>query len=325
MCLNKFRKLKFFSFVTVAILLLSLGMSDGAQAADLRLVPSNSRVEVSDNFSVAVQLASPKQSANAVYGVINFPPNLLQVVSVNHTGSVVDLWVQDPAFSNMSGQVIFEGAILNPGFTGESGRVLTVNFRAKADGVAKLAFAGGSVLANDGQGTNILNQLSPATVTVTAKTVAPAAPKPASTSLVESPAGDTIPPVLTVNEVKLSADGCSLLIDWGKSLVVVLSVVVPLVGLILLLLIVSLSGWRRLILLKLKLRREVSDAEIKLTETFEMIKANLQEQLELLEKAKKRRALTVVENKLLRTIKNDLDEATKILKKEIKDIEDEIK
>jgi hypothetical protein len=84
--------------------------------------------------------------------------------------------VQEPSFSNSAGTVNFEGIALNPGFTGASGKLLTVNFRVKTAGVAGLNFSSGSVLANDGQGTNILTSLGNAQFSL-GGAVGPSAPE----------------------------------------------------------------------------------------------------------------------------------------------------
>ena len=107
-------------------------------------------------FSVGVSVGSVDQAINAVSGVISFPWDKLEMVSLSKTGSIFSLWVQEPSFSNSVGTVSFEGIVLNPGFTGASGKILSMTFRAKIAGTANISFSSGSVLAHDGTGTNIL-------------------------------------------------------------------------------------------------------------------------------------------------------------------------
>ncbi|MFA5023313.1 MAG: cohesin domain-containing protein, partial [Candidatus Paceibacterota bacterium] len=183
-------------------------------AADLKLIAGSNSYAVGDNVTISVQLVSPSQAANAVYGVIDFPTDKLQVTSISKAGSVVNLWVQEPSFTNSSGQITFEGAILNPGFKGSAGRLITVNLKAKSSGTAKLALSNGSILANDGQGTSILKNLGATTITITAKET-PTKPKeepvkkepiPAEKkTTVASSTRDTTPPQLEVNEIKTTA------------------------------------------------------------------------------------------------------------------------
>ncbi len=130
-----------------------------AEAATLTLVPGSGGFTAGQTFSVRVAVDSSDQAMNAVSGTVSFPVSLLEVVSISKTGSIVNLWVQEPSFSNEAGTVSFEGVVLNPGYAGANGTVITVVFRTKANGVANLRFTSGSVLANDGQGTNILASL----------------------------------------------------------------------------------------------------------------------------------------------------------------------
>lgn len=111
---------------------------------------------------------------NAVSGVVSFPVETLQVASVSKTDSIVNLWVQEPSYSNLDGTVQFEGIALNPGFTGVSGKIISITFRAKKEGKAALIFTSGSVLANDGQGTNVLSSLDGSNYTINVSP--PAAP-----------------------------------------------------------------------------------------------------------------------------------------------------
>ncbi len=111
---------------------------------------------VGDAIPVTVYV-NAGQAVNAVSGVISFPNDKLAVSSVSKSSSVVSLWVQDPSYSNSAGTINFQGVILNPGFTGSNGNVITVYFRAISPGIALVSFTSGSILANDGQGTNVLD------------------------------------------------------------------------------------------------------------------------------------------------------------------------
>lgn len=133
-----------------------------ASAANLYLSPSTGSYLVGAIIPVSINISSSDQSMNAASGIVFFPTDKLEVISLSKSGSIFSLWVQEPSFSNSAGVINFEGIALNPGFTGASGKLITVNFRAKNSGTANLSFSSGSVLANDGQGTNILNNLETA-------------------------------------------------------------------------------------------------------------------------------------------------------------------
>ena len=144
----------------IALIILFLGMLPvAAEAATLYFSPSSGSHAVGTTFSVSIYVSSADQAMNAASGVISFPQDKLEATSLSKTGSIFTLWVQEPSFSNSAGTINFEGIVLNPGFTGAAGKIITINFRAKAAGSALVNFSSGSVLANDGKGTNILTSL----------------------------------------------------------------------------------------------------------------------------------------------------------------------
>ena len=129
------------------------------EAATLYFSPSSGSYNVGGTFSVGAYVSSADKAMNAASGTAFFSREQLEIISLSKTGSIFSLWVQEPSFSNSAGTINFEGIAFNPGFTGASGKLITVNFRVKEAGVAVLNFSSGSVLANDGQGTNILTSL----------------------------------------------------------------------------------------------------------------------------------------------------------------------
>jgi len=144
----------------IALIILFLGMLPvAAEAATFYFSPSSGSHAVGTTFSVSIYVSSADQAMNAASGVISFPQDKLEATSLSKTGSIFTLWVQEPSFSNSAGTINFEGIVLNPGFTGAAGKIITINFRAKAAGSALVNFSSGSVLANDGKGTNILTSL----------------------------------------------------------------------------------------------------------------------------------------------------------------------
>ena len=133
-----------------------------AEAATLYFSPSSGSYAVGDTLTVNIYVSSADQVMNAASGVVSFTQDKLEITSLSENGSIFTLWVQKPSLSNSASAVNFEGIILNPGFTGATGKIVTVNFRVKAAGAALLNFSSGSVLANDGKGTNILASLGDA-------------------------------------------------------------------------------------------------------------------------------------------------------------------
>jgi hypothetical protein len=159
-----------------------------AQTATLYFSTISTGKVVGSTFAVNVYAASPEASAAAFSALISYPASQLEITSLSKDGSVITFWVQEPSYSNTAGTVSFEGVTPNPGFVGSSGKLLTMNFRVKAGGSSQISFLSGSVLANDGYGTNILTGMGTAPFTFGATpAVTPPAPAP------DSPAAPTAP------------------------------------------------------------------------------------------------------------------------------------
>jgi hypothetical protein len=159
------------------IFLILLGSTLFSNAATLSISPSSGTYNVGQTFSINVYVSSLDQNMNAAGGVILFPSDKLQVLSLSKSGSIINLWMQEPSFSNNLGTINFEGVVFNPGFQGSSGKIITVTFKVKAVGAASLSLTSSSVLANDGQGTNILTNLGKANYALENPAETPVAPK----------------------------------------------------------------------------------------------------------------------------------------------------
>jgi hypothetical protein len=157
-----------FILATFLMLLLVLNFSflfakkSFAADASLYFSPSSGSYKVGQSFNVGVYVSSPGQAANAMSGNIAFDQGVLSISSISKSGSIMSLWSREPSFSNSSGSASFEGIVLNPGYQGSSGKIITISFKVKASGPASVRFASGSVLANDGLGTNIISGLGSA-------------------------------------------------------------------------------------------------------------------------------------------------------------------
>ena len=133
-----------------------------ANAATLYFYPSSGSYYIGNLISVGIYVSSPSEAMNAASGLIIFSTDKLEVVSLSKADSIFSLWVQEPTFSNSLGTINFEGVVFNPGFIGNSGKIITINFRVKKSGNGDLSFSSGSILANDGNGTNIISSTNTA-------------------------------------------------------------------------------------------------------------------------------------------------------------------
>lgn len=166
--------------------------SSYALAATLYLSPSTATVGVNGTVSVGVYVATNGDTMNAASAKLSFPPSALSVSSISKSGSVINLWASEPSYSNSTGTISLEGVVLNPGYNGNSGKIATITFKALADGSQSVQFTSGSVLKNDGLGTQILNGKSGATITVDGTIVVPSTP---SSSVSTTPSATTAKPV----------------------------------------------------------------------------------------------------------------------------------
>lgn len=175
--------------LAVAIFVLGAGY---ANAATLSLSPNTGVYQSGTTFTVRVVVNTAGQSVNASDATIRFNPSELSVVSANRTGSIFNLWVTEPTFSNTAGTVTFSGG-LPSGYNGAAGTVINITFRVLGSGTARVQFGDGSVLANDGRGTNVLTSMNGGSYTLQA---ASAAPSPEVIEYV-APANTPAAPVIT--------------------------------------------------------------------------------------------------------------------------------
>lgn len=161
--------------VLVFVFVLFNTNAQSAQAASLYFSPASGSYNIDQTLTVSVYVSSRDQAINAVSGVISFPQDKLQVVSLSKTESVINLWIQEPSFSNSNGVINFEGVILNPGYQGPGGKIISIQFRTNQIGQVNLNIAEASVLANDGLGTQILSNILGANFNINPKITQPTA------------------------------------------------------------------------------------------------------------------------------------------------------
>lgn len=164
------------------VFVLIFGTFYSADAATLKVSPNTGVYTVGKPFTVSVLINTDGASVNAADGDITFNPKELQVVSVSRGSSIFNLWTEEPSFSNTAGTISFGGGSPS-GYKGSGGTVMSITFKPLGAGTPKIQFRGGSILAADGLGTNILTSMNGGAYTVAATT--------------ESPAAEYIPPANT--------------------------------------------------------------------------------------------------------------------------------
>jgi len=151
-------------------------------AADLSLSPSTGTYSVGQTFSVTVRAVPNGANINAVESTLSYNPAVLSVVSISKAGSAFSLWTTEPSFSNANGTIEYGGGSPSP-FTTTS-NLLSITFRTVAEGTGTVSVTEASVLAADGRGTDVYNQATNASFTVTAAS----APTPTPTPTPATPA-----------------------------------------------------------------------------------------------------------------------------------------
>lgn len=143
-------------------------------AADILISPSTGSYSTGQTFTATVQVNPKGDSVNAAEGTLTFDTSKLSVVSVSKNGSVFSLWTTEPAFSNTAGTISFGGGTPTP-FSTQS-NILSVTFRATAEGTAAVSFSSAIVTAADGQGTDVLDAQVGGNYTIAAAAAAPPPP-----------------------------------------------------------------------------------------------------------------------------------------------------
>lgn len=141
-----------------------------AHAATLSLTPNTGVYTAGQTFTARVVINTQGASINAADAVLTYNPSELTVVSVSQAGSIFNLWAEEPSFT--PGRIVFGGGAPR-GYTGAAGTVMTITFRATSAGTKRVNFQSGSVLAADGQGTNVLTNMNGATYTISAQESTP--------------------------------------------------------------------------------------------------------------------------------------------------------
>lgn len=112
---------------------------------------------------------------------------------------------------------------------------------------------------------------------------------------------------------------------WGTLTANVLSIIIPLVALLFLFIFMLWFSWNKVRVLRKRVRREASEAQVVLHKEFNLLKRRIKKHITMLEKTGKKRKLTKEEEKMVAQFKKDLDYVEEKVNKEIKDIQKEVK
>ena len=147
---------------------------NAAHAATMSFMSGVTSASIGDTIEVSVRVDSQGQTVNAAQGTIQYPNSILQVVSVDHSNSVFNIWAQEPTVNTSTGEISFLGGSTNS-FSGTSLYILDVTFMVRGTGVATLNLGNAGVTAGDGTGANILASSAPISFTIGRSSTVPLA------------------------------------------------------------------------------------------------------------------------------------------------------
>ncbi len=186
--------MKLIKTLVVSIFTILFLFSSSVFAADIYLQSASLSVSEQDLATVNVSINTSGTVINNVDATIVFPTDLLSVQSISTSGSILNLWVEQPSFSNNAGTISFDGGVPNPGYSGQGGKVITIYFKAKKSGVATLSFQNGTIRANDGLGTDVTQNRNGISLTISSAASAPVAPV--------APVVDNLPPAPIITSIQ---------------------------------------------------------------------------------------------------------------------------
>lgn len=157
-------KYKYFSILFTATFLLLLGGIQ-AEAATLYMIPNSSAFNIGEEFTIDLKAGADDEFLNAGQATVSFSNDVLELVSIDKSGSSFNFWVEEPSVSNETGTLSFIGGTTR-GISGASLQIIRMKFKTKGAGVANLSITDAVLTASDGKGTNILSAVEDASVRV---------------------------------------------------------------------------------------------------------------------------------------------------------------
>ncbi len=185
-----------------------LGFVSFAQAATLSLTPATSQVNIGDKIIVELRIDSAGIGFNAAQATIKFPRDVLNVTSIDKTGSAFTFWLEEPASSNTDGTITFTGG--TPfGVSGAAVSILKVEFQAKSSGNGTLSITNSAITASDGSGTNILSKTNDGVISVVPIGVVPkiTEAQAAAPQIVRVPVPSPLLPSKPILKIQLYPEG----------------------------------------------------------------------------------------------------------------------
>jgi hypothetical protein len=126
--------------------------------AVLYVSPEKGTYTIGQTFDVKIYADSGGALINAAEGDLTFDTQAFEVVSISTEDSILQSWVSPPEFSNAEGTIHFAGWT-KKNYSGVSGLMATVTFKALKNSVGNLRLVAGAILAANGKESNIITDM----------------------------------------------------------------------------------------------------------------------------------------------------------------------
>lgn len=156
---------------TVIFVAVFIFSTNSVFSATLSVIPTRLVVNTGELVKITISVDTQNKIINNTEGTIDFSPDLLEIVSIDRSQSIFNLWINEPTYSNSKGTLLFNGGKTNPGYTGASGIIFSATVRAKKQGVASVALSQVSIRENDGLGTDITTGKNDGIITIKSETI----------------------------------------------------------------------------------------------------------------------------------------------------------
>lgn len=118
----------------------------------IKLVPSKTTVMSGESFYIDV-FVNAHVPVNAIDVSVDFSSDKVEILGIDTGNSVLTIWTQEPKIENNT--IRFSGGTFKRGFVGEH-LIGTINVKAKYSGQTEFAVSDASLLAGDGQGSEVV-------------------------------------------------------------------------------------------------------------------------------------------------------------------------